>query len=104
MAVFSSIFIPSGQPPVKIAALATTTASAEQVFGNNSIIAVNADQDITINWGQSGMAAPTTTDFRLPAGTTMLFDLGQAYDRFRVFNQSSTTAANVYIKSFVRNG
>lgn len=102
MAVMSSFLVPSGQPPVKIVALATTTASGEQVFGSNTLLAINADQDITIAWGTSGMAAPTTSDFRLPAGTTMTFDFGQAYDRLRVFNQSASTAANVYMKSFSR--
>lgn len=96
MAVFSSVFILSG-PPLKIASLAASTASAEQILGSNVQFAINADQDITIVYGTSGMSAPTAANFRIPGGQIVTLDMGRNSDRIRVFNLSGTTAANVYI-------
>lgn len=64
--------------------------------------AINADQDITIKFGTAGMAAAAATDFRIPANQTYVYDLGRNFDRVRVFNLSSTTAANIFIQPLSR--
>jgi hypothetical protein len=97
----STILVPSSSAPQKVAALASSTSSGELVFGVNSIIAVNATKDITIKFGQSGMAAAAATDWRIPANTIREFDLGQAFDRLRVFNLDAA-ATDVYIGVFSR--
>lgn len=98
MATFSSILIPAQVPSTKIAGLATTTSSVEQALGANVIFAINADQDITIKFGLPGLAAATANDFRVPANSTMVFDVGSHYTSFRCFNLSGTTTANIYIQ------
>lgn len=102
MAVFSAILVPSNDAPIKVAALAASTSSAELVMSNNRIFAINADQDITIRFGTSGMAAADATFYRIPANQQTTFDLGGAFDRIRVFNQAAATAANVYIELLSR--
>src|SRR5581483_3464364 len=98
MAIFSAILTPSDTTAIKVAALATTTISSEQALGTNVVFAINADQDITIKFGIAGMAAAATTDFRIPQNQTFTFFTGRNFDRIRVFNQSGSTAANVYIQ------
>ena len=98
MAVFSSILCPTQNACIKVASLGTTTSSAEQVLGTNVVFAINADQDITIKFGVSGMGAAAATDFRIPQNQTYTFDTGYYIDRIRVFNMNGTTAANVYIQ------
>lgn len=102
MAIFAHVLVPAGEAAIKIAALAASTASSEQVLGNGMLFAINGDQDLTIAFGVAGMAAPTNAAFRIPANQTYTFDLGRNYDRIRVFNLSSTTAANIYIQPLSR--
>jgi hypothetical protein len=101
MSYISAILSPSGSATQKVAALATVTSSGELVFGNNVLVSINATKDITIAWGTSGMSAAAATDYRLPANTVLLFDLGQNYDRIRVFNLDAS-AVDVYAKPFSR--
>lgn len=102
MALQSAVLGFAGDAPIKIAALATSTSSAEQVLGHNCVFAINADQDITIRVGNSGMAAADATFYRIPANQQTTLYLNDAVDRIRVFNLSGTTAANVYIQKLNR--
>lgn len=97
-AVFDAILVPSQVAPTKITNLASVTASSEQVFGANEIFAINASGDITIRFGPAG-AVPTTdaNSFRIPSGTTMVFDVGRQWTSFKVFNITAGTV-NVYIQ------
>lgn len=91
MATQSAIFIPeagNGQT----ASLAAATSTGELVIGTNRIFAVNATDDVNIKFGNSGMAAASAADFRIPANTVATFDLGSYTDRVRLFNN---TAASV---------
>lgn len=101
MATFSSIFSPAGSGDVS-AALAATTASAEIVMNKNAIFAINATGDFTVAFGNSGMSAPTSANFRIPAGVIASYDLGDSFDRIRIFN---LTAGSItyYIQQLVRN-
>jgi hypothetical protein len=102
MATFDAILIPAQKAPIKIAGLAASTSTVEQAFGVNEIIAINSDQDITIRFGQPGLAASDATFFRIPANTTPVFDLGRAWPSIRLFNLSTTTAANIYIQAMAK--
>src|SRR5258708_1653645 len=95
MARVAAILIPS-ETSIKIAALAATTASAIQTIGRNRVFAINADQDVTINFGNSNgtMTAPTTSNYRIPANQQTTFDTGAAFDSFEVFNQGTSNESN----------
>lgn len=96
MAVFDSILVPATNRGTKVASLAAVTSTAQIEIGHNVLLALNADQDITIRWGPTGMGAADDTDFRIPSGTTMVFDMGRDKDYIRLFNRSTTTAANIW--------
>lgn len=97
MATVSAILIPAQKQAVKIAALAASTSSAEQDLGFNEIFAINADQDITIRFGQTGAVTnASATDFRIPANVIAVYDIGRGWPAFKVFNLSASTAVNVY--------
>jgi hypothetical protein len=73
--------------------------STIQTIGRNRIFAVNADQDISILFGNSAGPSfiPSTTNYRIPANQQTTLDMGQAFDSFKVINDSATPA-NVYIQ------
>lgn len=96
MAVLSCILVPSNEAVTKIAALATVTSSAEVVLNTNRIFVINATGDITIKFGQPGMAAAAATDYRIPANQQTTFDTGSAITSLRVFNLAGT-ATDIYI-------
>src|SRR5258708_3271997 len=102
MATNTFVSIPAQVAATKVAALATTTSSAEIALGTNVIFEINADQDITIAWGAAGLGAATATNFRIPANTMQRYDMG-IFNSIRVFNLSSTTAANVYIQQITKS-
>ena len=89
-------FIPSADAPISESVTASSTG-AIHVIGPNRIFAINATQDITIAFGLSTgkVAAATSTSFRIPAGVSIQFDTGDAFDEFQVFNLG-TAAATVY--------
>lgn len=100
MATLDSFLIPAQTRSTKIAALGATTASSEQAFGQNEIVAIVADQAITIREGAAGaVGTPDATDFQIPAGVVYMVDMGRQWTSFKVFNTAATTA-NIYIKKF----
>jgi hypothetical protein len=98
MATPIAIFTPSQRTPTKIVALASLTSSIEIPFGIGELFAINADQDITIRFGPSGLAAADATFFRIPQNVVATYDAGTAWTSIRVFNLSSTSTANIYIQ------
>lgn len=103
MAVFSHILVPSDDPDIKVAALATVTASAAQTIGYRQIVGINATQDITFilyDAGSGQTKTPTAANFRIPANTTFTFEMGHN-DTLKVFNLAGSSA-DVYIKRFTR--
>jgi hypothetical protein len=100
MARQASILIASGDAPVKISALAASSASGLQTVGRNRIFVINADQDICIVFcisSGSGLTA-TTNSYRIPANQQTTLDTGQAFDSFSVFNNSATPC-NIYYQT-----
>lgn len=94
-----SAFIPAGDADIKETVNATS-AGAVHTIGKNRLFAINATQDITIAFGISsggGAVSATANNFRIPAGVTMLWDMGSAYDQFQVFN-TAASSATVYAK------
>ncbi len=96
MATIDAILVPATNRGTKVAALAASTSTAETLIGHNVLLAVNADQDITIRFGPTGMGAADDADFRIPQNSCMVFDMGRDKDYIRFFNNSSTTAANIW--------
>jgi hypothetical protein len=92
MAIYTSIFVPVGGATANTttadisATLATVTASAEIVLGRYQIFAINANGDINIRFGNAGMPAATTADFRIPNGVVATYQVPLNWDRFRIFN------------------
>ena len=102
MATFASFMVPSGDPAIQILGLAGSTSSAEISLGTNRIFGINADQDVTIKFGQAGLGAATGVEYRLPANSQTTFDTGDAFASIRVFNKSAT-AVNIYIQKLSRS-
>ena len=95
MASQTSIFIPSTSGASTTtdlsATLATVTASAEIVMSESRLFAINATGDINIIFGNAGVKTPTASNFRVPANTTAVYDLGINSDRIRLFNAGGST-------------
>jgi hypothetical protein len=53
------------------------------------LFALNATGDINIRCGNSGMPAAAATDFRIPAGTTVTYQVPSQWDRIRLFNPNA---------------
>src|SRR5690348_9205657 len=90
-------FIPHSDPPLNESVNATS-AGAVHTIGSNRLFALNATQDITIAFGLSTgkVASATSTSWRIPAGVSVQFDLGDAFDQFQVYNLGAS-AATVYV-------
>jgi hypothetical protein len=103
MATMSAVFHPSDDAAIRISGLATLTASSEQVMPAQRLFAINADQDVTITFGQQGnVPVPGVASFRIPQGSTLTFDIGTK-TAVRLFNLSSTQAATIYIMFLNKN-
>ena len=101
MALMDAILAPGKERGTKIAALGIGASSTEQSLGKHAIFSINSDVDITIRFGIAGMSAADTTDFRIPANTSPVWYLGDAFTHIRVFNQDAGTA-NVYFLTLSR--
>jgi hypothetical protein len=92
MAIFTGIFVPVGGSTAGAAtadlsaAIATTTSSAEIVLGRYQLFAINANGDLNIRCGNSGMPAAAATDYRIPNGTTAVYQVPAQWDRIRLYN------------------
>lgn len=105
MATFSAVFTPSGSGTGTTAdlnaSLAATTSTAAITLEHNRLFAINADGDINIRFGNSGMDAASGADYRIPAGTTAVYDLGNAFTRIRLYNPGGSSI-NYWIQPLVR--
>lgn len=100
MAVFDAILVLPAEVSTFIS-LNATTASSEIALGPQTLVGINADQDLTIRAGAAGsVTAPGTNDFRIPANVTFVFMTSRNAPSFKVYNKSTTTAASVYIQRF----
>jgi hypothetical protein len=94
MAIFTSIFIPVGGSTASAATadltgtITTLTSTSEIVLGRYTLFALNANGDINIRCGNAGMPAAAATDFRLPNGTTVTYQVPAQWDRIRLFNNT----------------
>lgn len=96
MATIDAILVPATLRGTKVVSLAAITSTAEILIGHNVLLALNSDQDITIRFGPTGMGAADDSDFRIPQGVTIVFDMGRDKDYIRFFNRSDSTAANIW--------
>jgi hypothetical protein len=95
MATLSSIFVPAGGSTASAATadlngtITAGTSSAEIILSRYQIFAINANGDVNIRFGNSGMPAAANTDFRIPGGLVATYQIPAQYDRFRLFNNGS---------------
>lgn len=75
----------------KSATLATVTSTAEIALAAFQYFALNASGDINIRFGQPGMPAAAATDFRIPAGTTVIYPVTKQNPSIRLFNATGGT-------------
>lgn len=90
MAVFNAVLHPAAEN--KNGTIGAGVSSAEIDIGNNRIFILNADQDVMIKFGQTGMGAAAATDFRIIANTYAPFDMGNNVRFIRLFNNGASTA------------
>lgn len=96
MATFTSIFTPVGGSTASSATadltgtLSTDTSSGEIVLGRYTIFAINANADINIRCGNSGMPAASSADFRIPAGVVATYAVPEQWDRIRLYNNTAS--------------
>jgi hypothetical protein len=92
MAIFTGIFVPVGGSTAGSttadlsAAITATTSSAEIVLGRYTLFAINANGDVNMRCGNSGMPAAAATDYRIPAGTVAVYQVPEQWDRIRLYN------------------
>lgn len=90
MATLDSIFVPMTPKDLQ-GSINAGASSAEIVIGNNQIFAINASGDVNIAFGNSGMAAASNSNFRVPSGVTAEYDTGSQNDRIRLFNNGGSS-------------
>ncbi len=97
MAIFTGIFVPvggstAGSTTADLSAtLAATTSTAEIVLGRYQLFVINANADINIRCGNSGMPAAAATDYRIPANSTAVYQVPENWDRIRLYNAGSSS-------------
>lgn len=85
MATFAAIFSPAGDATGTINA---GTASSEIIIGKHQIFAIQATGQVNITFGNSGMAAPTASNWPIQANTVVEYELTTC-DRIRLFNNGA---------------
>ncbi len=97
MADFAGIYVPPGIGADGTAAGVQTGTVANSASSSEIVINKRARIDIAVNgaafvaFGNSGMAAASAADIPLFANTHNFFNLGDQYDRVRIFNNSGAT-------------
>ena len=97
MATYTSIFVPvggstAGSTTADLSgSISGTTSTSEIVLNRYSLFAINANGDLNIRCGNSGMPAATATDFRIPAGTTATYQVPEQWDRIRLYNAGGSS-------------
>ena len=97
MATFSSILVPAVLPATN-QSVTNGSAGTAVTLGVRVKFAINANQDINVVFYNSASAAVTpsaTVGFRIPANSTMTFDLSNFSDTINFYNlgSSSTTVS-----------
>jgi hypothetical protein len=96
MAIFTSIFVPvggstTGSSTADVSGTLTATTSTGEIIVNRySLFVINANGDINIRFGNSGMPAAAATDFRIPANTMAVYQVPAQWDRFRLYNAGAS--------------
>src|SRR5580704_5299 len=97
MATISSIFVPAGGSTAGSntadvnGTVSATSSSSEIILSRYQVFAINANGDVNIRFGNSGMPAAAATDFRIPVGFIATYQIPQQYDRFKLYNPGGTT-------------
>lgn len=110
MSILASYLVPSTPTAANLfsASLATVTSTADIVIGARQIIGVTAagtngaNAPINIRFMNSTRAAnATAADWFIPGGTVQFFELGEEFDRVRIFNPG-TGSITYYVYVFTQ--
>lgn len=91
MARFTGIYVPTPHGSVQTGTVNAGASSGEIVLNNRSTFALAVSGQVQVAFGNSGMSAAVAGDFPLWANSTSFFDLGDQFDRFRIFNNGAST-------------
>lgn len=98
MAVFAALLAPAGSSTGTQSSrsdltgtILTTASSAEILMGAYQYIAINANGDMNIRFGGTGLPAATASDFRIPANTIAVYPISKMNPAIRIFNPGGST-------------
>lgn len=98
MALFDSVLAPvgastgtQGTRSDQTGTVLTGASSAEILLGAYQSFAINANGDINIRFGGTGLPAATASDFRLPANIVAVYPVSKANPAIRIFNPTANT-------------
>lgn len=97
MAVLSGVFTPLGGSTANSTTadiqgtINATTSSSEIVLSKYMLFAINSTDDMNIRFGNAGMPVASNADFRIPGGTTVIYQMSQQFTRIRLFNATAAT-------------
>jgi hypothetical protein len=105
LATFAAFMAPGegagGSDGTITTAVSANASTAEIVIGFRYIFSIICDSDMHVKWGVSGMAAATASNFLIPAKMLVTMDMGESFDRVRVFTATGATG-NIYILPLTR--
>lgn len=73
------------------ASVSGTTSTAEIDFSAYQYFAINANGDINIRFGPTGLPAATAADFRIPANSTYIYPVSKQNQAIRIYNPGGTS-------------
>lgn len=89
MAKFSAVFTFSQEAPAT-ATLGGTTASSEIIVGVDRQFAITATNAFCLVMGNSGMAAPSASNFEFPGSAVFTLSTSGGNDRIRIYNPGAS--------------
>lgn len=101
MSKFAAFLVPAdgtgGRDGVITTALVAAGSTGDIVIGVRRLFSLIADSAIHVRWGNSTtIANAASTDFLVPANMLITLDMGENFDRIRVFAASGATG-NAYV-------
>lgn len=101
MSKFAAFLVPAsatgGRDGVITTALVAAGSTGDIVIGFRRVFAIIADSAIHVRWGLAAtIANAAATDFLIPANMMVTLEMGEEFDRIRVFAATGATG-NVYV-------
>lgn len=98
MAIITAILAPVGGGNTnasdrndKTGTILTTAASSQIDLSAYQHFAFNANDDVHIRFGSGTVPTPTTSDFRIPGGTVVIYPVTKQNPSFKLYNPTTGT-------------